>query len=154
MILYTSNPYYQEIAPEMQNLLQWYANHYATDPEDVDVHVERVMKIVMKQLTDSGKYRDGNPRLWVDCLVAGCYLYYMFWEPDQPVSSLFVPRDLYEKYRDAVEFQKFSPSIVNALLETVESARGCNGKVLKCIPGPGTPADILATAIWYDENFG
>ena len=115
---------------------------------------DTVMNVVMQMITDGGQYKEGNPRTWVDILVAAAFCYFAYFDKNQEVSSLYRVRDYIVAHEDEDGcIDGCTPNILEALCETVECSRGCRTKVRKCVPAPNSPQQVLGDVIWYVENF-
>lgn len=115
---------------------------------------DKELDVVMKMLEDSGQYKEGNPRTWVDVIVSAAFIYELFWNEEHPITSLYMPRELImERMADSLSYCDCDYSILMALFETVECARGCRTKVQKCMPVPNSPQQVLGDAVWYTDNF-
>lgn len=122
--------------------------------DEVVEKATKVMDIVMKMLTDSHQYKEGNPRNWVDILIVVAHLYFLYWNKEHPITSLYLPREIVlQRIGEETSYKDCEFNILIALFDAFECSRGCRTEVMKCQPAPNSPQQVLGDAIWYVENF-
>ena len=81
---------------------------------------------------------------WTELLVAATYIYYITFDPSEPIRSIFVLR---EKYDNAMTEAGLSGQEKEFLCQTLETARGIEGPS-KLKAQPSTPSELFALAVW------
>lgn len=86
---------------------------------------------------------------WFQILVMSSYLYHIYYDPNEPFTSLFRPREYF--YEMFIEESELSAGIVNTIFETVEGAEGYKNSNKLTVP-LDSPGGLLNLAIWINKN--
>lgn len=115
-------------------------------------HADRAIDILFTILEEKKIFnRERAPYMsWVNILISATYIYYAVknrLKPENFIEFFAIRQDF------AVNAEKsgINPQTFDILCQAVEAAYG-NGGVPNCKPVPGTPTELMALAIFFEEK--
>lgn len=115
-------------------------------------HADRAIDILFTVLEEKKIFkRDRKPYLsWVNILISSTYIYYAVKDRLKPYSfvELF---EIRQNFSDNAEKNGVNPSTFDVLCQAIEAANGNEG-VPNCKPVPGTPTELMALAIFFEQK--
>jgi hypothetical protein len=123
---------------------------------EINEHVNIVCEILMDYLVRKGHINPNTHRhSLVDCLLISALLHDVYYEGPNKPSTLFKAREeftLLAKLPDVYEFGEIPDQILDATFQAIEEHLGDESNIQKLTPIPGSPSDMLATAVWIAKN--
>ena len=115
-------------------------------------HADRAIDILFTILEEKKIFdRTRKPYLsWVNILISTVYIYYAVKDRLKPESFI----ELFEiRQNFAVNAEKngVNPQTFDVLCQAIEAANGNDG-VPNCKPVPGTPTELMALAIFFEQK--
>ncbi len=115
-------------------------------------HADRAIDILFTILEEKKIFdRDKKPYLsWVNILISTVYIYYAVKNRLKPESfiELF---DIRQNFAINAEKNGINPQTFDVLCQAIEAANGNEG-VPNCKPVPGTPTELMALAIFFEQK--
>ena len=115
-------------------------------------HADRAIDILFTILEEKKIFdRNKKPYLsWVNILISTVYIYYAIKDRLKPESfiELF---DIRQNFAVNAEKNGINPQTFDVLCQAVEAANGNDG-VPNCKPVPGTPTELMALAIFFEQK--
>lgn len=115
-------------------------------------HADRAIDILFTILEEKKIFqRDRKPYLsWVGILISSVYIYYAVKDRLKPGSfmELF---EIRQNFYPNAEKYGMNPSTFDVLCQAIEAANGNEG-VPNCKPVPGTPTELMALAIFFEQK--
>ena len=122
---------------------------------EINSYVNKVCEILLDFLVRKGHINPNSHRnSVVDCLLIAALLHDIYVEDGKP-STLFKAREeftLLAKIPDVYEFGEIPDQILDATFQAIEEHLGDESNIQKLTPIPGSPSDMLATAVWVAKN--
>ena len=115
-------------------------------------HADRAIDILFTILEEKKIFdRNKKPYLsWVNILISTVYIYYAIKDRLKPESfiELF---DIRQNFAVNAEKNGINPQTFDVLCQAIEAANGNDG-VPNCKPVPGTPTELMALAIFFEQK--
>jgi hypothetical protein len=115
-------------------------------------HADRAIDILFTILEEKKIFdRERKPYLsWVNILISTTYIYYAVKDWLKPYSfmELF---EIRQNFSTNAEKCGINPTTFDILCQAIEAANGNDG-VPNCKPVPGTPTELMALAIFFEQK--
>ena len=146
------NRYIEFLHPDVQLFIHKCYEHAGYEIND---YVNRVCEILLDFLVRKGHINPETHRnTLVDCLLISALLHDIYTEVGKP-STLFKAREEFTtiaKMPNTYEYGEIPDQVLDATFQAIEEHLGDESNIQKLTPIPGSPSDMLATAVWVAKN--